>query len=247
VWDNADAPTICLAIPGPWDSREQIQRRLVRESARHFAMLGSSIVRTKDLAEFPFDVVEHDPLLAGAMRAGSRGRIASEDVDRIARHRCTVYVRGEGGSTDAARAMADVASALLRAGGLGVLIESSGSAVARDEWSKYADPAHPAGLYWAYVALVAGRERGHYSCGMHTFGLRDAVTDILYDPEPLAALVHNFLGLTFATRPPIKDGDEFADDESGIAYRVRGEPCSTYPPTHMQHNPYGMWRIELVE
>jgi hypothetical protein len=210
-------------------------------------MLGSSIVRTKDLAEFPVDVVEHDPLLAGAMRVGSRGRVPAEDLDRIARHRYTVYVRGAGGSTETARAMTDVASALLRAGGLGVLVESSGSAVGRDEWFKHADPAQPVGLYWAYVALVRGRTQGHFSCGMHTFGLRDAITDMPYEPERLAALVHNFLGLTFASCPPIKDGDEFADDESGVAYRVRGEACETYPRTHMQHNPYGMWRIELVE
>ena len=109
------------------------------------------------------------------------------------------------------------------------------------------DPAHPAGLYWAYVNLVRGPEQRNYSCGMHTFGLRDAITDMVHDPEPLAGLVHNFLGLTFATRRPINDGDEFSDEESRIAYRVRGEPCATYPPKHMQHNPYGLWRIELVE
>ena len=210
-------------------------------------MLGPSVVRTSDLREFPFDVVEHDPLLAGSMRLGSRGRIAGEVLDRIARHRHTVYIRGEGGSTQAAREMTDVATALLRAGGIAVKVESSGSAVARDEWYKYADAAHPAGLYWAYVALVRSHERGHYSCGLHTFGLRDAITDMIYEPEPLAALVHNFLGLTFATRPPINDGDEFSDDESGVVYQVKTEKCETFPPTHMQHNPYGLWRIELVE
>jgi hypothetical protein len=210
-------------------------------------MLGGAIVRTRDIKEFPFDVVEHDPLLAGSIRLGSRGRIAGELLDRVAQHRHTVYVRGEGGSTEAAREMTAVATAVLRAGGLVVKVESSGSAVAPAEWFKYADPAHPAGLYWAYVALVRDEAHGHYSCGMHTFGLRDAITDMIYEPEPLAALVHNFLGLTFATRPPLNDGDEFSDDESGIVYRVRGEKCQTFPPPHMQHNPYGMWRIELVE
>ncbi len=222
----------------------------MRESGRQFAMLGGAVVRASDLKEFPFDVVEHDPLLAGSIRAGSRGRIAGELLDRVAQHRYTVYVRGEGGSTEAAREMTAVATALLRAGGLAVKVESSGSALAPGEWFKYADPAHPAGLYWAYVALIRGGDddaHGHYSCGMHHFGLRDAITDMIYEPEPLAALVHNFLGLTFATRPPLKDGDEFSDDESGIVYRVKGERCEAFAPAHMQHNPYGMWRIELVE
>jgi hypothetical protein len=253
AWD-AVTPTICVAVPGAWPDRDEVQRALVRESGKQFAMLGGAIVRARDLEPFPCDVIEHDPLLAPSFRVAGRGRISDELLDRIARHRFTVYVRGSGGSKRMAREMMELATALVRAGGLAVKIESSGAAIGRDEWFRRVDPAHqPAGMYWAYVALHrrnpgAADGRGAYSCGMHNFGLRDVVTDLFLDAEALASLMHNFLGLTFQTPPPpMKDGEELSDEESGVVYRVREEPCTTFPPGHMQHNPFGMWRLELVE
>jgi hypothetical protein len=170
-----------------------------------------------------------------------------DELEQIARHTFTLYLRGDGGSVDAAREIIDVATALVRAGGLGVKIESSGTAVGRAEWFLRADPEQPAGPYWAFVALLRSHEHNAYSCGMHNFGLRDAITNIVLEPEPLAALVHNFLGLTYQSRPDVSDGDEFSDNDTSLIYRARAEPCVTFPAGHMQHNPYGMWRLELVE
>jgi hypothetical protein len=235
-----------MAVPGLWTDREQIVQQVVRQSKREFALFGGSLVRTSDLEHFPCDIIEHDPLLGGAFRLAARGRIPPAQLDQIARHTFTVYIRGKGGSIGAAQEMIKAATALVRAGGLAVKIESSGGALAPQEWSKRIDPAHqPAGVYWTYVTLIRSHERGAYSCGMHNFGLRDAITSVILDPAPLAGMMHNFLGLGIQQHP-LHDGERFTDD-NGLNYRITSEPCFAFPEGHLQHNPYGMWRLELLE
>jgi hypothetical protein len=224
-----------------------ITRLLARESGRRFVCLGGSVFRAADLHEFPCDLIEHDPLLVDSIREAGRGVIPESDLELIARHTFTMYIRGEGGSIESARAVADVASALVRAGGLAVKVESSGIAHARQDWIKRTDLATPTGLYWAYVSLVSTSPRDDrtWSCGMHNFGLRDAITTMIWDPPKLATLMHAFLGMTFGGAG-VRDGQKFADP-SGVRYVIRAQPCETYPQGHMQFNPIGMWRLELLD
>ena len=79
--------------------------------------------------------------------------------------------------------MMRVGSSVLGAGGIGVLVESSGVAHNKEDWMKLAGDREAGGRYWAYVTLVGGkaadgRPPQFYSCGMHALGFPDVITTL---------------------------------------------------------------------
>ena len=171
-------------------------------------------------------------------------------MSKIASHAVKVHVSGPGGSADAARAVMDAATALVRAGGYGVMVDNSGNAHGVDDWLALAGDTQPGGLYWAYVSVTGARDE-FFSAGMHCLGFRDA--EIL-DPERLGApdrnavgfLLHNFLGYVYQSGIPVIDGDALGDEESAM-FCARAHPCTRFRAGSPSHNPYGVWRLEPIE
>ncbi len=245
--DPLDAPPqIELRIPGPWGSAEELDRAL-RDANAAYQLGGEELAHRTSGHRIGWTVSEHDDEIAEVFAGG--GSLSREEIERVASHRVKVHVYGPGGSPEMARAMLDAATALIAAGGYGVMVDNSGLTHSPQDWLDLAGDPDAGGLYWAYVsATFDGVEAIAFSSGMHCLGLRDAElpTDDIPDRQIAGFLLHNFLGYTYQSGRTVIDGDTL-DDESGACFRARHFPCTRFSPSTPFFNPYGVWRLEPVE
>jgi hypothetical protein len=232
-------PTLELRIPGPWTQPADLYAALKNHSTS-YELGENGLVHVTTGRSFRCGASPPDADIAGIF-AGS-GRLSRKEIDAIAAHKVKVHLSAPGGSVEAAREMMNAATALIHAGGAGVMVDNSALTHGKTDWLKLAADKEPGGLYWAYVALTNDDDM-IWSCGMHCLGLRDAE---LPDPpgrEEGAFIVHNFLGYTYQSGVTVLDGEALGD-ENGPMFRVRHLPHTRFKPGTPFHNSYGVWRLE---
>ncbi len=235
-------PILDLRIPGPWTSPAELYEALKKHPAG-YALGEKGLVHSATGQHFSCSATPHDDDIAEIF-AGS-GRLTQKEVDAIAAHKVKVHLSAPGGSVEAAKAMMDAATALIQAGGAGVMIDNSAITHGKNDWLKLAADQSPGGLYWAFVAVTADTD-AIWSCGMHCLGLREAELPDPPGPQEGGFIIHNFLGYTYQSGITVLDGEALGD-ENGPVYRVRHCPCTRFQPGTQFHNPYGVWRLEAVE
>lgn len=240
-----EKPRIIVGVPGAWPTRSDIVAAIASRSGGYL-FAGRAMMEMGTDDSFQLEVYDHDPNLRQAFEVAGGGRYTTAELDAIDRHTHTLYVTGEGGSTDAAWKMMRAARGLLRAGGLGVKVESAGVAPRPDRWSEWADSGFVPNLYHAFVVRV-GEPGVWFSCGMHNLGYRDVV---IAGADATAAevgeLIHGFQMYELMESPTIKSGQTFGLNSTAPMYRITAEACQTYPPGDPFHNPYGLWRLTRI-
>ncbi len=185
---------------------------------------------------------EHDPRLRKAFAVAGRHWVANQDLENIEAHSFVLYLLKEGGSPDHCRRAMDFANGLLRAGGLAVKVETAGVAHSPADWRKMSERKTVPDLIRAFVVVAMGEETT-YSCGMHNFGLRDAVVASKLSPDEAARLVNRFIVYVLAEQPRLGPGETFSVAMDAPHYRLSAEPCTKFAANDAFHNPYGMWRL----
>lgn len=235
-------PESVLCIPGEWPERQALLERIIRDSDGYLS-IGHLImhVDTRDTFELHFE--DADPRLAQAFASAGRHWEGSAEMDRIATHASVVYLVGDGGSRESAERLMLAGEGLLKAGGLGVKVESSGVAHSPDAWRKLVAARHLFGVHDAFVVYVRGAQV--YSCGMHHFGLPEAMVDEA-DSDNAAELLRTFTRYLLDEHPTIIAGQTFSTAADAPVYRiVEGVPIE-YDADSLFNNPFGMWRLEPV-
>ena len=224
-------PQIDLRIPGPWRAPEELDAALAEAGGEYEVTADHHLLHRATGRRLKLGVTPHDDQIHEIFDGS--GRVSEQDVERIASHAVKVHVSGPGGSPDAARAIMAAGTALVRAGGYGVMVDNCGNAHSVDDWLALAGDDKPGGLYWAFVSVSAGRDEV-FSAGMHCLGFRDAE---MLDPEGLGApdpqaagfLLHNFLGYVYQSGNEVHDGDALGDEEAAM-FRARAHPCTRFEP-----------------
>jgi hypothetical protein len=202
----------------------------------------SSPVKIGEKDGFTLEVYEHDPNLKRAFSIAGLGRLTDGDLEAIGSHTFTLYLSCPGGSVDAAKKMLHATEGLLKAGGLAVKIESTGTAHRADQWAEFCAHDHLGNLLQAYVTYV-GSKGVYYSCGMQNLGHPDAMVEADIDPNDAAKLLHAFVGYLLVENPTLKERETFSTDADGPRYRLFHEPCTMYEEGDLFHNPFGVWKL----
>jgi Domain of unknown function (DUF4261) len=237
-------PQIIVGVPGRWASRSEIVRGIARKSGGYL-FAGSILMDTATNDAFTLEIYEHDPRLREAFEVAGGGRYTKSQLNAIESHTYTLYAICEGGSCESAWKMMRAARALIRAGGIGVKVESSGIAIKPRLWCEWAESDFLPNLYHAFVVQLF--EQNLWStCGMHNFGYRDLIVETDRETDDDARkLIHDFQLYELLEAPKLKSGHTFSVDDSAPRYRIAAERCKTYPRDDPFHNPYGMWRLAL--
>jgi hypothetical protein len=241
--DSPYYPRIILCIPGPWEVRELLERRLLE---RGFA-LEEKRLRVGDTNEtFEAEFRGPDPRMKAAFQASAcrlRPSLTPADFHLIEAHRSVLYVLSDSfGRTTAAAAaarMLEVGRVLLDAGGIAVKCESSGISHSADRWRR---PDLP--LFEAFVRLPITDEDDLYSVGMHLLGLPDAIVavkDCDNDIRVGARVIEEFLR-------SLRSGESvgqatFKAEGREERYLAMPEPCTGYEPDDFFWNRWGRLRL----
>jgi hypothetical protein len=237
----AKPPQTVIGIPGRWPDRSDIVTSIASRSGGYlFAGMVLMKIGTKE--GFTLEIYDRDPNLKNAFSIAGRGRLTDEDLDAIGSHTFTLYLVAQGGSVDLAKKLLHATNGLLKAGGMAVKIESTGTAHRAQQWAAFCAHDHLGSLLQAYVTYI-GSKGVYYSCGMHNLGHPDALVEAAIAPHDAARLLHTFVGYLLVESPKLKDGESFSVDADAPRYRLFQEPCTMYEASDLFHNPFGMWKL----
>ncbi|MGG0277493.1 DUF4261 domain-containing protein [Bacillus rhizoplanae] len=234
---------IILCIPGLWKNRREIVEAVARQS-EGYIFAGNSIGKLGETINFfDVEVYEYDEHLTEAFEIAGNGKFSEEQLDCIKNHFLTVYLVGEGGSIDKVVKMVEAAHVLLKSGGLGVKVESSGTANTIEEWSHIYNTNDTVDLFKAFVTVVEETDF-YYTCGMHCFGLPDVITFKNQVTTQYAQdLMQIFCLYNLIERPELENGSTFSIDENSLSFILRYAECRHFPEDHVFYNKYGIWAL----
>lgn len=231
---------IVLCIPGPWADRSELIRSLIENSGDYiFAGMILMHIETKQAYELEF-CDRDDHMLAAFQAAGAHWKNTPE-MDLIANHQSVCYLISKGGSVDAAHSIMHAAKALLDAGGYGVKVESAGLAHPPKDWREQCQYSYLFRSHSSYVVYITSDST--YSCGMHNFGLPDAIVDSNESENP-SELLRVFTHYLLTESPTITDGQTFSVDSESPVYRIKVHPPINYGGNTLLNNPFGIWKLQ---
>lgn len=232
-------PDAVLCIPGRWTDIAELGKRIIHDSGGYL-FVGRLLIHLETKTTFELQFEDADPRMASAFAAAGRHWAGTPAMDEIASHTSVVYLIGKCGSQAGAEALMLAGGGLLKAGGLGVKVESSGIAHSPDAWRGFAAECHLFKAHSAFVVYVTGNQV--YSCGMHHFGLPDAMVEG-GDASENAELLRIFTFYLFTEQPTIHVGQTFSTAADAPVFRIVAGVGADYGSDSLFHNPYGTWQL----
>jgi hypothetical protein len=238
----SNTPEVVLCIPGPWEGSSALVEEIAASGTGY--VLEGKVLRDTETG-FACELVlqRADPGLAADFARAGPHWAKTEAMADIATHRTIAYLAGPGGARAAADAMMRAGAAIIDAGGMGVKVDSSGIAHAAAYWIDMCEQLDQLSAHRALVVYVAGANV--YSCGMHNFGLPEAITSADNKTEA-ADMLRFFTRYLLEYAPALADGHTFSVSEGKQVFRVEQAPAIDYGPGSLFNNPYGAWRLSPV-
>lgn len=235
----SNTPELVLCIPGPWTGSSALAGEIAESGTGY--VLDGKVLRDTDTG-FACELVLQaaDPELEEDFAKAGPHWAHTEAMADIDSHRTVAYLVAPGGSREAADAMMRAGAALIDAGGLGVKVDSTGIAHAPAYWIDMSEQLHLLTAHRALVVYVAGADV--YSCGMHNFGLPEAITSS-GDKTQAADMLRFFTRYLLEYAPALEDGHTFSVSEGKQMYRVERTAAIDYGEGSLFNNPYGAWRL----
>jgi len=234
---------IVLCVPGPWVDRSDLVERIVKDS-EGYIFAGMILMHMETNQSFELEFEDSDERMLSAFEAAGSHWNNSPEMDLISSHKSVCYLISKGGSIESAHSIMNAANALLKAGGLGVKVESTGLAHSAKDWGEQCEYSYLFKSHSSYVVYVTSDET--YSCGMHNFGLPDAIINSA-DSDNASELLRAFTKYILSESPDINDGQTFSVDSESLAYKITKHPTIDYGENTLFNNPFGMWKLYPLE
>lgn len=244
-------PLIVLCIPGGSDLDEQIK----------------PLIEDDDIK---IEIQDFDERVVNAFRF-LLVKPASGELESVGQHKKVLYLSSKIKAAHKAPEMAakilKTAASIVKTVGAPLKCDSSGIAHSQESVMEIAEQLGEqnsvefwAVLFQSFVQYPISSDSDFYTCGMHILGrpdviISDSLLEIVLLGNPAKVQAAAFLFSSFClylliecTEMPFASGHTFRPAEDWPPVRVRWEPCETYEPGSLYHNPYGMWRFaELFE
>lgn len=234
-----DEQTIVIGIPGKWKNRDAIVEAIAQNSGG-YSFAGMMLIHAETNESFGLEIYEKDPNLRKAFEFAGMGQLTEEELQAIDEHTFTIYIIGGAGSTELAQKMMTVSQALLKTGGLGIKVETTGKAFNAETWNKICNLKEEAKYYDAFVTKLRAQDDVYYTCGMHNLGLRDSVIGAV-DMNTAVYTLDVFSIYQIVEQPEIQSGETFSAIENSPYFEILEEKDTRYPEGDGFHNKYGMW------
>ena len=161
--------TIAFRIPGQWAHPGELIERLPVDHD-----LSEQGLTLPDGTLVAFGTAAADDQFAQIFRTSCREPATDDELETVDAYTVNVFLKGPGGSMDAARTMMQAAAAVVRAGGAGVFIDNSTLAHGGLNWIAMTDDGSADAVSFAFVGIIRGRV-DVWTMGMHVLGLPDVI------------------------------------------------------------------------
>lgn len=235
-----------LCIPCDCDNEQELVPAIFEAcQGEYFYPGGRALVHMETQQCFNLELCDRDERMEESFSvAGISTGISDSTLRAVEKHRSVIYLSGEGGNYTAAEAIARAAGALLKAGGFGVKVETSGKAFDAQDWIDYLLTFETPDLYRMFVVDSLAQEDGTiFSCGMHNLGLRDTIVSGEEFHEAVN-LIKTFSFFQIVDDPTIRANETFRVAVDAPRYVIVDEPNSPYKDHDLFRNPFGVWRLK---
>ena len=183
---------------------------------------------------------ERDDKMKESFRyAGKVTRVTDSFLDEIGNHKHVVYISGKTGTLERAEHIALAADAILKAGGLGIKIETAGKAFEKDKWSNLLETFKESNLYEMFVLdSIVDKDGAVYSCGMHNLGFKDTIV-AGEEFQQAVELISIFGYYQIIDKPTIYNRHTFYSDIESPKFRITDEFNQPNKGYDLFENPFG--------
>lgn len=234
-----------LCIPGNWQNRSEIVTAIASANINEFIFAGNILYNLKTQTGFELAIQERDENMRQSFHyAGMVNRVSNDFLNAIDEHTFVIYVIGDGGSFENAKAMAEAGLAILKAGGTGIKVETSGKGFIPEHWAALVNDYEDANLYEMFVLdSISDGEGTTWTCGMHNLGLKDAVVsgeEFSFAFE----LLSTFGYYQVIEKPSLQSNQTFSTAIDAPVFKITDEQIQPYANDELFGNPFGLWRLE---
>ncbi|UII28314.1 DUF4261 domain-containing protein [Fulvivirga maritima] len=237
-----------LCIPGKWQSREEILSAITTSNMNEFIFAGNVLLNLKTNEAFEVEIYEKDSYMKNSFRyTGMINGLSDEFLNEIDEHNLTIYLSTEIGDLEKAKGLALAGNAILKAGGIGVKVESTGISFTKEQWSQSINNLEATTLYHMFVLpTITNGPDITYTCGMHNLGLKDCIVynETFHDA---AQLIFIFNYYQLLEKPEITIGQTFSTVADAPVFLITEEEQQPNLGDELFENPYGMWKLMRKE
>jgi len=242
---NQTKPKTILCIPGNWNDRTEIVTAITENNMPEFIFAGMILLNLKTKKGFELEICERDDRMKDSFKlAGMANRISEEFLNDVDKHKFVIYLSAETGDLDSAKSIAEAGKAILKSGGIGIKVETTGKAFTKEHWIKLLNDFEESNLYEMFVLDCISNGKGKtHTCGMHNIGLRDC---IIYNEEfqESVNLFSIFGYYQLIDKPEIKNNQTFSISAEAPIFVISEEKDQPNKGDELFENPYGMWKLE---
>jgi hypothetical protein len=236
-----------ICIPGPWRSGEELILKIVEANMGEHIAAGGVMINIKNQSHCILEVSERDEKMKESFAiAGKVTRVSEDFLNEIDAHNLVVYISAPTGNLEKLGHLAFAATAILKAGGIGVKIETAGKAFDKETWLSATTNFKEPNLYDMFVIESITMEDGTvFSCGMQNLGLKDTIVSGLPFQEAVD-LIRIFGVFQIVDKPEIHAGETFSSTLDAPMFRIIEEQNPPYERDEPLGNPFGTWRLTKV-
>ena len=238
-------PKTILCIPGNWNDKTEIVTAIAENNMNDFIFAGMVLLNLKTNKGFELEICERDNRMKDSFKfTGMVNRIPEEFLEKIDKHKFVVYLSAETGDLKSATEIAEAGNAILKSGGTGIKVETTGKAFTKEHWTELLTDFEESNLYQMYVLDSINAGKGTtYTCGMHNLGLKDS---IVYNEEfqESVNLLSIFGYYQLIDKPEIQSGQTFSTDMESPIFEINEEKNQPNIGDELFENPFGMWKLE---
>jgi len=210
-------------------------------------VVGDFIINPKLQRHYKFEVYGHDDNLRQSFSVGgSVTRITEACLNKIEKHSHVIYISGKTGSLAEAHQLALAGAEILKAGGIGVRIDTAGKAFEKSKWLQYLKSFEETDLFEMFVlSSIVHKDGTVFSCGMHNLGLKDTIVSGK-DFQASVDLISIFGYYQIFDKPVILRNQTFQPNLQSPKYVITEELKQPYKGSVLYGNPFGMWRLTKI-
>lgn len=236
--------TTVICIPGKWKNWDEFILSIVNQTEGEYIAAGGFLINAKKERHFSIDFCEKDAKMRDAFKyAGMATGVSKLFLDEIDNHKHIIYLSGITGKLIDAEHLAYAAEAILKSGGIGIKIETTGKAFEKGFWYNLLQNFEESNLYEMFVLdSIIDEEGTVFSCGMHNLGYKDTIVSSEEFQEAVG-LIRLFNYYQIVDKPTIEHRQTFTATLDSPKYRIINESNQPNKGNELFENPFGMWRL----
>jgi len=238
-------PKTVLCIPGNWKSRDEIVMAIAENNGGDYLFAGLILLDIKNDLGYELEIEAYNEGMKDSFYwTGLVNQHTDEFLDEIDQHQFTVYISGETGGFESAQKIAKAGNAVLKAGGIGLKVESAGKSFTKDHWSELVSDYTIVNMYDMFVQdAIQGNNGDVYSCGMQHLGYKDTI--VYYeDMSDAVDLIVDFSFSQLVDDVVFKNNQTFQANPDEPIFLVTEETSQPNAGDELFENKYGMWKLQ---